>query len=317
MGAVGKLAQNKTRIENIVLSTFGGDDQEFSHRTGLSHISGSSLLSGDQLAGALVLYSYSAVSEDLLLWWRLYSDLSAARLNTVLSSHEKDRRSNQLALLLEATRTLNPRLDLPELLELILKIARTEVKADHGAVFLLDQRRNELRSIATSGSEHQELRTPLGKGVAGRVAQTGEIINSDDVRQLEFFDSTVDACPGCQAGSLLSLPIRQHAGEIVGVLQLLNAQNVQFSADDVAFLTRLSGHIAVALENSRLHRDMMEQQRVQRELALARSIRSRLLPDAPPLVAGYEIAVLSDFCFDMAGDYYDFINLGPHSLLIV
>jgi len=41
------------------------------------------------------------------------------------------------------------------------------------------------------------------------------------------------------------------------------------------------------------------------------------LPEAPPVVPGYDIAVLADFCFDVAGDYYDFLQLGPHSLLIV
>ncbi|HMF92487.1 MAG TPA: GAF domain-containing protein, partial [Candidatus Angelobacter sp.] len=61
IGAVGKLALNKTSIENIVLSTFGGDDQEFAHRTGLSHISGYPLLSGDQLAGVLALYNHGEV----------------------------------------------------------------------------------------------------------------------------------------------------------------------------------------------------------------------------------------------------------------
>jgi len=73
----------------------------------------------------------------------------------------------------------------------------------------------------------------------------------------------------------------------------------------------------MALENARLHRDIMEQQRMERELSLARGIRQRLLPEAPPIVPGYDIAVLSDFCFDVAGDYYDFLSLGPQSLLIV
>ncbi|HKR94692.1 MAG TPA: hypothetical protein VJW55_05000, partial [Candidatus Angelobacter sp.] len=47
-GAVGKIAHNKTTIENIVLSTFGGDDQEFARATGLSHISGYPLLAAGQ-----------------------------------------------------------------------------------------------------------------------------------------------------------------------------------------------------------------------------------------------------------------------------
>lgn len=317
IGAVGKLAQNKTSIENIVLSTFGGDDQEFARRTGLTHISGYPLLSGDQLTCVLALYNHGEVPEDLLLWWRLYSEMSAAKLNNVFTAQEKDKRINQLSLLFEATRLLNSTLDLAELLELILKIARTEVKADRGTVFLVDQRRNELWSIAASGLDHQELRIPFGKGVAGRVASTGEVVNTADAYRLDFFDPSFDQRLNYKTASLLSLPIRHHSGEVVGVLQLVNAQSGHFSADDVEFLTKLSGHMAMALENARLHRDTLEQQRLERELALARSIRSRLLPDSPPVIPGYDMAVLSDFCFDMAGDYYDFLSLGPQSLLIV
>src|SRR5260370_986249 len=46
-GAIGKLAFNKTSIENIVLGTFGGDEQDFARKTGLTHISGYPLLSGE------------------------------------------------------------------------------------------------------------------------------------------------------------------------------------------------------------------------------------------------------------------------------
>lgn len=316
-GAIGKIAHNKTGIENVVLATFGGDDQEFARRTGLTHISGYPLLSDEQLVGVLALYNAAEVPEDLLLWWRLYAEMSGTKLNNVFTAHEKDKRINQLSLLFEATRLLNSTLDLAELLELILKIARTEVKADRGTVFLVDAKRGELWSIAASGLDHQELRLPLGQGVAGRVAVTGEFVNTDDAYALNFFDPSFDERLNYKTKSLLSLPIRHHSGEVVGVLQLVNAQSDQFTNQDVEFLAKLSGHMAMALENARLHRDTMEQQRVERELSLARSIHHRLLPEAPPVVPGYDIAVLSDFCFDMAGDYYDFLHLGPQSLLIV
>jgi len=316
-GAVGKIAHNKTTIENIVLTTFGGDDLEFSRATGLTHISGYPLLAAGQLAGVLAVYTAGEAPEDLLLWWRLYSEMSAAKLNNVLASQEKDKRINQLSLLFEATRLLNSTLDLAELLELILKIARTEVKAERGTVFLADQKRQELWSIAASGLDHQEIRIPFGKGIAGHVAVSGELINTDDAYRLDLFDPTFDQRLNYRTKSLLSLPIRHHSGEIVGVLQLLNAQSGRFTSDDIGFLNKLSGHMAMALENAQLHRDTMEKQRLERELSLARSIQQRLLPDAPPVVPGYDIAVLRDFCFDVAADYYDFINLGPQSLLLV
>jgi phosphoserine phosphatase RsbU/P len=117
---------------------------------------------------------------------------------------------------------------------------------------------------------------------------------------------------------LLSLPIKHHTGEIVGVIQLLNKQGAKaFSGEDLDFLNKLSGHMAMALENAQLHRDQLIKQRLEKELALARGIQRSLLPEAPPIVPGYDIAVTNEPCFEVGGDYYDFLALGPHSLLLV
>src|SRR5206468_7386345 len=112
--------------------------------------------------------------------------------------------------------------------------------------------------------------------------------------------------------------IRHHSGEIVGVFQLLNKKDAPvFSAEDENFLLKLSGHVARALENAQHHRDQLEKQSLENELALARGIQRSLLPDAPPVVPGFDIAVLNEPCFEVGGDYYDFLPLGPHSLLLV
>jgi len=316
-GAIGKVTANKKSIENIVLSTFGGDDMEFSRKTGLVYITAYPLLAQGQIVGVLAIYTREEAHTDLLLWWQLYAELSAAKLSNVLTFQEKDRQINKLSVLFEATRLLNSTLDLAELLELILKIARSEVKADRASVFLVDHRHNELWSIVASGLDHQEIRIPFGAGIAGRVASTGEIINVEDAYTLPFFESSFDQKLNYKTKSLLCLPIRHHSGTIVGVVELLNSQSGRFSAEDADFLSRLSGHMAMALENARLHRDALEKQRHEKELGLARSIQRRLLPPSPPVVPGYEIAVLSDPCYHVGGDYYDFLNLGPQSLLLV
>jgi phosphoserine phosphatase RsbU/P len=316
-GVIGKIAASGKIIENIVLSTFGRDDQEFSHSTGLTHITGYPLRTHDSLMGVLAIYTRREAQEELLTWWRLYAELSEARISSELAAQEKDKQITQLSLLFEATRLLNSTLDLAELLELILRIARTEVKADRASVFLVDHKRNELWSIVASGLGQEEIRIPLGKGVAGRVANSGEIINVEDAYSLDFFDSSFDRKFRYQTRSILCVPIRHHSGTIVGVMELLNARSGRFSQADSDFLSRLSGHMAMALENARLHRDSLEKQRHERDLALARSIQRGLLPQEPPVVPGYDIAVLNDPCFEIGGDYYDFVQLGPQSLLVV
>jgi phosphoserine phosphatase RsbU/P len=225
----------------------------------------------------------------------------------------------QLSALFEATRLLNSTLDLAELLELILKIARAEINADRGTVFLVDKDARQIWSIVAMGLEKQEIRMPFGVGVAGTVAQTGQPINVQDAYQLACFDPTTDQKTGYHTKSLLCMPIRHKgSGEIVGVIQLLNQLiDGRFTAEDQDFLEKLSGHMAMALENARLHRAALEKQRMERELEMARGIQRSLLPDAPPVLEGYELAVSNMPCFECGGDYYDFISLGQDTLLLV
>jgi len=235
------------------------------------------------------------------------------------SATQDQKTIKQLSALFEATRLLNSTLDLSELLELILKIARDELNADRGSVFLVDKEHQQLWSIVAHGLEHQEIRLPFGKGVAGEVAVSGRPIVVDDAYLLPFFDRSVDQKTGYRTKSLLCLPIRHKGGgDIVGVIQLLNEKVTgRFTPEDQEFLEKLSGHIAMALENARLHREALVKQRMERELEMARSIQRSLLPEAPPIVPGYDLAVSNEPCFEVGGDYYDFLSLGPQTLLLV
>jgi phosphoserine phosphatase RsbU/P len=317
-GAVGEVARTKNALESVALSALNADEQAFARESGLSHVSAYPLVSKGKLIAVIAAYTSSTVPRELLKWWKMYAEVTTVAVHDALATQESQKTITQLSLLFEATRLLNSTLDLAELLELILKIARTEVHAERGSVFLVDKKRDELWSIVASGLDHQEIRVPLGSAVAGRVGKTGETINVADAYTLEFFDRSFDQKFNYRTKSLLCLPIRHHTGEIVGVIQLLNQQTRgTFSPEDQDFLQKLSGHMALALENAKLHRDSLEKQRLEKELALARQIQRSLLPDAPPIIPGYELAVQNEPCFEVGGDYYDFLNLGPQSLLLV
>jgi sigma-B regulation protein RsbU (phosphoserine phosphatase) len=317
-GVIGKVGQAKKLVENIGLATFGGEDQEFSKRTGLTHISSYPMMVGDKPMAVLAIYGTAPAGKELLGWWRMYAEMCGVKVPDLMAAQEQQKQITQLSLLFEATRLLNSTLDLAELLELILKIASQEVQAERGSVFLVDGANKQLWSIVASGLDHQEIRVPFGVGVAGRVAEKGEIVNTDDAYSVPFFEPSFDQKFNYKTKSLLCLPVRHHTNEIVGVIQLLNKRTGPcFTREDEDFLVKLSGHIAMALENARLHRDALIKQRLEKELALARGIQRSLLPDQPPVVPGFEIAVLNEPCFEVGGDYYDFLSLGPQSLLLV
>ncbi len=315
---VGRSTSSGKAIYNFRLEDGDHEEQEFAAKTGLEYVSAIPLVASGKLSGVCANYTRRPAENEQLQWWELSCQLGASALQQVLTDRENQKTITQLSLLFEATRLLNSTLDLAELLELILKIARTEVQADRGTVFLVDNKKKQVWSIVAQGLESLEIRVPFGQGVAGRVAVTGETINVEDAYTLDYFDRSVDQKTGYKTKSLLCVPIRHAAGHIVGVIQLLNRKvHGRFTSEDEEFLLKLSGHMAMALENARLHRDALEKQRLERELEMARGIQRSLLPDKPPAIPGYELAVVNEPCFEVGGDYYDFLSLGPETMLLV
>jgi len=316
LGVMGRVAQDLKADPNVTLGA--GEAADLVACGPLTHVSVYPLISDSKLVALVANYTKGPAPVEVLPWWKMYADVAGVAVQRALAAEENQKQIQQLSLLFEATRLLNSTLDLAELLELILRIVRTELKADRGTVFLADTLHRQLWSIVAQGLDHQEIRVPFGQGVAGHVVESGAIVNVADAYTLEFFDSSFDQKFGYRTKSLLCLPIRHKSGEIVGVIQLLNQlPNGRFSKKDESFLLKLSGHMAMALENARLHREALEKQRTERDLAVARNIQRSLLPERPPVVPGYDIAVRSESCLECAGDYYDFLSLGPQTLLLV
>lgn len=242
-------------------------------------------------------------------------DVGLAGLRQALE--EQSRTVERLRFLIEASKVLNSTLDLAELLAIILNMTTRETGAERATLFLVDSERNELWSLVAQGLGHKEIRLPAGRGLAGWVAQTGEVVNLPDAHEDPRFDRSFDERFDYRTRALLVAPVTDRAGRIVGVLELLNKALPGFTRDDIDFLEGISVHAAIALENARLHRESLERQRLDRELSLAHSIQQGLLPEAPPLLPGFEIAVRHQSSRYVGGDYYDFLPLGPASHLFV
>lgn len=225
----------------------------------------------------------------------------------------------ELSSIAEATKKLNSTLDLGELIHIILQIATRQSGAERGTVFLVDRERNEIWSLVGLGLEQQEIRLPADKGIAGWVARHGEPVRLENAYEDPRFEQEVDRKLGFKTKRLMCLPIRNEGGEVSGVLQLLNKPEA-FTREDETFLDALSAHVALALEKAQLHRERVEKEKLERDLALAREIQAGLLPEAPPNFPGLAIAVSHRPSQMVGGDYYDFVPQrtdGKERLLVV
>lgn len=263
--------------------------------------------------GVLEVASKSKLDEKTRVWLELFRRYA----EVALESSERRSAVIELSTIVEATKRLNSTLDLAELLNIILGLTTRHSGAERGTVFLVDREKKEIWSLVGLGLDQHEIRLPITKGIAGWVAQHGEMVNLADAYSDPRFESEVDLRLGYRTRSLLCMPIRNKAGETIGVLQLLNKKTGPFSSADENMLQAISDHVALALENAQLHREMVHKQRMERDLALARNIQMGLLPEAPPQLIGFDIAVSNRMSLEAGGDYYDFIQLAPDTMLTV
>lgn len=122
-------------------------------------------------------------------------------------------------------------------------------------------------------------------------------------------DHRVRATHGDHLGSLAVLPLVA-GGQSYGALFAAKAMTDGFEDDDVAALATFAGQAALALSHASLFQDALEKERLARELALAREVQQRLLPQTLPEIEGVEIAVAEHPAQEIAGDYYDVVDLG-------
>lgn len=148
---------------------------------------------------------------------------------------------------------LGSTLDLDDVLELILDRTSDLLEAERATLYLLDDERGELVSRVVLGQEVQGIRLKVGHGIAGLVAQTGRAIRLRDAYQDPRFEPQWDLLTGFRTTSMLAVPLKNHLGRSIGVIQALNKQSdSEFSEDDEALLGTMSTQAAVAIDNSRL-----------------------------------------------------------------
>jgi sigma-B regulation protein RsbU (phosphoserine phosphatase) len=236
---------------------------------------------------------------------------SLRRMVGFLAAREEIER---LKTVVEASKLINSSIEADSLFNSILSVARNELGVERGTLYFVDQQRGEIWAKIANDLETGEIRLPIGKGLAGSVAATGDPVILYDAYSDPRFDRSLDQRSGFRTRSMLCVAIHNRDRKIVGVLQLLNKKHGSFGARDLEFLDAISDHMAIAMENATLHMSLIEKDRMEQELNLGREIQSRLLPKPPVDIVTTELAAMSVPCFEVGGDYYDFIEFSNGDL---
>ena len=143
------------------------------------------------------------------------------------------------------------------------------------------------------------------QGMVGHVAATGKMRYAPNVHRDPYYI-------GCEHQTLSEVAIPLKAGnDVIGVLCIDHAQLNAFSDDQLQVLQALAGHIAIAVENARVFRnERFERERLQKESADARAMQRALFLKPQPLVPGFAFETAWHPAGAVAGDWFDFIDLG-------
>ncbi len=137
----------------------------------------------------------------------------------------------------------------PDLLfQLIIDRISKVLDADRSSLFLIDREKEILWTKIAQDADRIVL--SLGRGIAGRVARTGETVRVADAAELGYFDPTWDRRLGYKTKSVLCLPITSGGDGIIGVLQVLNKLTAPgFSKEDEDLLRVMASLVSVALSD--------------------------------------------------------------------
>jgi sigma-B regulation protein RsbU (phosphoserine phosphatase) len=227
-----------------------------------------------------------------------------ARLYTRVS-----RQAQTLTVLHEISREITSILDPDDLLERIGALLKRVIDFQMFTILLWNDRteRFEHRFSTRYGERvARERNVAPGQGLIGTAAQERAPILSPDVRKDPRY---VNENP--ETRSELSVPLI-YKGKVIGVLDLEHTRVNYYTDDHQRTLTTLASQIAVSIANARLYQRIHEEeQRMERDLDMAREVQLRLLPSAPPTPVNAEIAASFRPARSIGGDIYDFLDYGP------
>ena len=184
------------------------------------------------------------------------------------------------------------------------------METEAASIFLLDDSAEKLTCKACAGPvDIDGLTIGCDQGIVGRALTDNTVQMVRDVSLDGDFSSAVDETTGFTTRSILCAPLCVK-GVMLGALEVINKSQGDglFDLADKQFLQVLAGMVSLTVHNAQMTEALVEQERMQRELDLAREIQRDLLPPQP--AADFPVHGLNLPAFEVSGDFYDFFLLG-------
>jgi len=230
--------------------------------------------------------------------------------------YESERRNRELlALLYDISLEMSSTLEVDELVYKIAAAVKQKIDYHTFSIFLLDEKQGLLRPkfvIRSNERENQKLVLPLGTGLIGTAANLNTPLRIGDVTQDARYLNV-----HTETRSELVVPLTSK-GRVVGVVDLESTQPGYFTEYHQRFLMTLASRMASSLVNAELYAQVADnEERLEREMKIARQIQLQLMPDEVPQKPPLQMATLFKPVAQLGGDLYDWIAFDDGRIAIV
>lgn len=244
----------------------------------------------------------------------------SSKLDIVGSQHGSQLTTSsevRLQAMLEISHNLGRAVRLEDVLPKVLdSLFRIFLQADRAFIVLREQGELVPKWIKTR-QEDQEDTFRISRTVMREVMESKQAIISLDASSDERFEMA-NSISDFRIRSIIVAPLLDSDGEPLGAIQMdtLDAKR-QFETGDLEILASIATQAGVAIENAQLHEQVVQQQRVEQDLELARNVQRAFLPDKNPGLDGYEFYSYYHPADQIGGDYFDYIQLSDGRLAII
>ena len=238
---------------------------------------------------------------------------TAEILNSQVSS-----RTELLGLISKVGVALLSSSGLDETLDQVASLVFEAVPANRCVIMLSDENAADGMKISVArvrGQKEQPKEVRISRTVMDEVMKNGKSVLTSDAQHDPRYASQTMALLGVH--SVLAVPLSVNPEEVFGIVYADSpTHEATFTEEHLDILTTLASVASIRVENAALLEERIERERMERELELATEIQQRFQPSAPPSVEGYEFQGISFACYEIGGDYYDFIKLHNGRMLI-
>ena len=234
-------------------------------------------------------------------------------LDSTLSS-----RTDLLGLISKVGVALLSSSGLDETLNQVASLVFDAVPAERVVIMLRDEKSKtgmEIKVARIRGKEDQTGEVRISRAIMTEVVENGKSVLTSDAQQDPRFASQTIVLQGIR--SVLAVPLSVDERHVFGIIYADSpGYETTFKAEHLDILTTLASVASIRVENASLLDERINRERMERELELATEIQQRFQPSGPPIVEGYEFQGISFSCYEIGGDYYDFIQRHDGKMLV-